>query len=102
MPSYYTPHRTRNLYDPHTSNPFQLSRSKIDLFLNCPHCFYLDRRVGIARPPGFPFALNSAVDAFDWVRSPPSTKTGRTDTNAKWKCEGRRPVSATIALIPRR
>ena len=26
-------------------------------------CFYLDARLGVARPPGFPFALNSAVDA---------------------------------------
>jgi len=25
-------------------------------------CFYLDARLGVARPPGFPFALNSAVD----------------------------------------
>ncbi len=43
-------------------NFFKLSRSKIDLFLQCPRCFYLDRRMGVARPPGFPFALNSAVD----------------------------------------
>jgi len=40
-----------------------MSRSKIDLFMNCPLCFYLDCRLGVARPPGFPFALNSAVDA---------------------------------------
>lgn len=31
--------------------------------MDCPRCFYLDRRLGIARPPGFPFNLNSAVDA---------------------------------------
>jgi len=40
-----------------------LSRSKIDMFLNCPRCFYLDRRLGVAQPPGYPFTLNSAVDA---------------------------------------
>ena len=40
----------------------KLSRSKIDLFLNCPRCFYLDIKKGIKRPPGFPFNLNSAVD----------------------------------------
>ncbi len=39
-----------------------MSRSKIDLFLECPRCFYLDRRLGVGRPPGFPFSLNSAVD----------------------------------------
>jgi hypothetical protein len=31
--------------------------------MQCPRCFYLDRRLGIGRPPGFPFALNSAVDS---------------------------------------
>jgi len=30
--------------------------------MQCPRCFYLDRKRGIGRPPGFPFALNSAVD----------------------------------------
>ena len=39
-----------------------MSRSKIDLFLNCPRCFYLDRRLGVGQPPGYPFNLNSAVD----------------------------------------
>ena len=62
MSQYYTPQRVKNLYDGKSDEPFKLSRSKIDLFLNCPRCFYLDRRLGVARPPGFPFALNSAVD----------------------------------------
>lgn len=54
--------RIRNLYDPSTKEPFKISRSKIDLFVECPRCFYLDRRLGVGRPPGFPFNLNSAVD----------------------------------------
>ena len=62
MSQYYNPQRTRNLYEPKRSEQFKLSRSKIDLFINCKRCFYLDRKLGIARPPGFPFALNSAVD----------------------------------------
>jgi hypothetical protein len=41
---------------------WKLSRSKIDLFLECPRCFYLDNKLGVKRVPGFPFALNSAVD----------------------------------------
>jgi hypothetical protein len=49
-------------FDPASSKPFALSRSKVDLFLECPRCFYLDRRIGIKRPEGFPFNLNSAVD----------------------------------------
>jgi hypothetical protein len=40
-----------------------LSRSKIDLFLECQRCFYIDNKLGTARPPGYPFNLNSAVDA---------------------------------------
>ncbi|PIT87987.1 MAG: hypothetical protein COU29_04230 [Candidatus Magasanikbacteria bacterium CG10_big_fil_rev_8_21_14_0_10_36_32] len=62
MSEYYNPQRTRSLYDPASAEPFKLSRSKIDLFLNCPRCFYYDRKLGVGRPPGFPFALNSAVD----------------------------------------
>ncbi|MFH0874286.1 MAG: PD-(D/E)XK nuclease family protein [Candidatus Komeilibacteria bacterium] len=62
MSQYYNPNRTSNLFDPAAQRPFRLSRSKIDLFLNCPRCFYLDRRLGIGQPPGYPFALNSAVD----------------------------------------
>lgn len=41
---------------------WKLSRSKIDLFLECPHCFYVDNKLGIKRVPGFPFSINSAVD----------------------------------------
>jgi RecB family exonuclease len=42
---------------------FKLSRSKLELFIQCPRCFYMDRRLGVSQPPGFPFTLNSAVDA---------------------------------------
>lgn len=62
MSQYYNPNRKRNLYDPTSPELFRISRSKIDLFLNCPQCFYLDRKLGIGRPPGYPFSLNSAVD----------------------------------------
>ena len=40
----------------------KISRSKIDLFLECPRCFYLDVVKKVKRPPGFPFNLNNAVD----------------------------------------
>ena len=54
--------RTRNFYDPHSKTPFNISRSKIDLFLECPLCFYLDRRLGVGRPSMPAFTLNVAVD----------------------------------------
>ena len=62
------------LFDPKSEKPFNLSRSKIELFMDCPRCFYLDRRHGISRPSGFPFNLNTAVDEllkreFDGYRS---------------------------------
>lgn len=60
MSSYYKPHRKPDWnYD---GPNWRLSRSKIDLFLQCPRCFYVDNKLGVARPPGFPFNLNSAVD----------------------------------------
>ena len=62
MSEYYNAQRTRNLFDAHTQEPFRLSRSKLELFMSCPRCFYLDRRLGVGRPPGFPFSLNAAVD----------------------------------------
>lgn len=50
------------LYQENNNEPFKLSRSKIDLFVECPKCFYLDRRLGVARPqtPGYP--INIAID----------------------------------------
>lgn len=62
MSQYYNPNRKSNLYDKDSAQTFRLSRSKIDLFINCPRCFYLDRKLGVAQPPGYPFSLNSAVD----------------------------------------
>jgi len=42
--------------------PIQLSPNSLNLFLECPHCFWLDKNFGIKRPPPYPYALNSAVD----------------------------------------
>jgi len=41
---------------------WRLSRSKLDFFIECPRCFYVDNKLGTKRP-GFPsFNLNIAVD----------------------------------------
>lgn len=66
--------RKRNLYQPGADAPFSLSRSKLDNFLNCPRCFYIDRRLGVSPPNGPPFNINIAVDVllkreFDDCRS---------------------------------
>ena len=62
MSKYYKAKRIRNLYVPGSEKPFRLSRSKLEMFINCPHCFYMDRRLGVGQPPGYPFNLNSAVE----------------------------------------
>lgn len=41
----------------------KISRTKIDLYMECPHCFYLSESRGIKRPGGFPFSINNAVDS---------------------------------------
>ena len=41
---------------------WRLSRSKIDLFTQCPNCFYLDNKLGVGRPKMPSFTLNIAVD----------------------------------------
>src|SRR3989344_2846102 len=54
--------RKTNLYNPDSAEPFNVSRSKIDFFLECAQCFYLDRCLGITRPDMPGWSLNSAVD----------------------------------------
>ena len=55
--------KTKILFNLDATEPMPLSRSKIDLFLQCPRCFYLDRKLGVSQPSGAPFTLNNAVDA---------------------------------------
>lgn len=61
-------------YRPGQAAPFKVSRSKIEFFLECPRCFWLDRVRGIKRPDTPPFQINKAVDEllkreFDGYRS---------------------------------
>ncbi len=54
--------KSRNLYKKGDGAPFKVSRSGIDLFLECARCFYLDKVLGLKRPEGPPFNINKAVD----------------------------------------
>jgi len=52
----------------------QLSPNSLNLFLECPCCFWFEKKLRIKRPPPYPYALNSAVDTllkqeFDEYRS---------------------------------
>jgi hypothetical protein len=60
MSEYYKPNRGEAWN--YGGKQWKLSRSKIDLFLECPRCFYMDNKLGVKRVPGYPFSLNSAVD----------------------------------------
>lgn len=60
MPQYYNPKRKSDWN--YGGFNWKLSRSKIDLFVECPRCFYIDNKLGTKRPGGFPFNLNTAVD----------------------------------------
>lgn len=40
----------------------KLSPNSLNLFLECPHCFWLEKKKGIKRPQPYPYALNMAVD----------------------------------------
>ena len=53
--------RTRK-YKPGSDEPFKLSRSRVQLFLDCKRCFYIQNRLGIKMPKMLPFKLNSLVD----------------------------------------
>jgi CRISPR/Cas system-associated exonuclease Cas4 (RecB family) len=66
----------------------QLSPNSLNLFLECPHCFWLDKNLGIKRPPPYPYALNSAVDAllkeeFDAYRNKKLTHPLLKESNIK-------------------
>lgn len=54
--------KSRGLFDPASDKPFKVSRSGIESFLECPRCFYLNNRLGIRRPSGPPFNINTLVD----------------------------------------
>lgn len=41
---------------------YKISRSKIELYMQCPRCFWLDVRLKITRPNSPPFNINKAID----------------------------------------
>jgi len=59
-PRYYNPNRNADWN--YGGTKWKLSRSKIDLFLECPRCFYIDNKLGTKRPNIPSFNLNIAVD----------------------------------------
>ncbi len=70
----------KKLYNPNRhkdwnygGSKWKLSRSKIELFIECPKCFYLDNKLGTKRPSFPSLNLNITIDEllkreFDWYR----------------------------------
>jgi hypothetical protein len=46
-----------------TDKKLKLSRSKIELYCDCPRCFILDQKFEVKKPGGPAFSLNIAIDA---------------------------------------
>ena len=64
----------RTRFKENNNTPFFVSRSKVDLFLKCPRCFYFVMKYGFREPGSFPLSLNNLVDAcvkndMDYCRS---------------------------------
>ncbi len=62
MSEFFYKKRAKNIFDPQSREPFKLSRTKLENFIRCQRCFYLDRRLGIDQPSIPEFTLNKAVD----------------------------------------
>ena len=54
--------RHRGTYKENHPEPYELSRSRIESFVKCPGCFWLDRVKGVKFPSIPAFLLNSATD----------------------------------------
>lgn len=81
--------RERSLpYKPGQKTAYKISRSKIELFKQCPRCFWLDARLKIKRPDTPPFRINSAIDEllkkeFDGYRQKQQPHPWMTDNQIK-------------------
>lgn len=49
-------------YEVGQAEVYKVSRTKIELFTQCPRCFWLDARLKIKRPSGPPFNINKTID----------------------------------------
>jgi CRISPR/Cas system-associated exonuclease Cas4 (RecB family) len=75
-------------YQPGQADVYRVSRSKIELFKQCPRCFWLDARLKIKRPDGPPFNINKTIDElfkkeFDTYRAQGQPHPLMTDNQVK-------------------
>ena len=70
--------RHRSTFDPNNPEPYELSRSRVENFVRCPACFYLQQVKGVPFPSIPGFNINEATDVllkrdFDKYRGGPDT-----------------------------
>jgi hypothetical protein len=53
---------SKRIFDATLEKECSLSRSKIELFVNCTRCFYMDVRLGLSRPKSYPLSINIEID----------------------------------------
>lgn len=54
--------RHRGVYDPVKTEPYELSRTRIENFVKCPACFYLQQVGGVKKPSIPGYNINEATD----------------------------------------
>jgi len=54
--------KSHGLFKRDAVEPFKVSRSQIEAFVECPRCFWLNHRRGMRRPSSPPFLINTLVD----------------------------------------
>jgi len=54
--------RHRGAYTPEIPNPYELSRSRVDTFLKCKACFWLQQVKGVSLPDMPSFTINATTD----------------------------------------
>ena len=56
--------RHRGVYKPDHESPYEVSRSRIEAFINCPACFWLDRVKGVKFPSNQVMILRAQVHEY--------------------------------------
>jgi CRISPR/Cas system-associated exonuclease Cas4 (RecB family) len=59
----YAVRKESQWFKPDGEEPYKLSRTRIDNYIKCRRCFWLEERYGVKKPDSYPLTLNIAVDA---------------------------------------
>ena len=54
--------RHRGIYNPENHLPYELSRTRVENYIKCPACFYMQQAEGVVFPSIPGFNINEATD----------------------------------------